>query len=155
MYKKSLNRTITSSRMTVFENQGRFSELQKKRITNFLVTFSQKPVADFAKNKNCSNLQLSNSAFIMGSEEKIPEMNLSSVSTINRSWQNRFCISVSKNRQAKFSSPLPRLLFETTLIWEILNMTWRIHDNWKKWTFFMVKSYGALRSIILLKRCWL
>ena len=123
MYKNSLNRTITFSRMKVFEIQGRISELQENLITNLSVTFSQKPVADFAKNKNCSNLQLLNSAFILGSEEKIPEMNLSSVSTLNRSWQNRFCISVSTNRLAKISSPLPRLLFETTLIWEILNMT--------------------------------
>ena len=123
MYKNSLNRTITFSRMKVFENQARIPESQEKPITNLLVTISQKPVADFAKNKNCSNLQLPNSAFILGSEEKIPEMNLSSVSTFNRSWLNRFCIRVSKNRQAKFSSPLPRLLFETTLIWEILNMT--------------------------------
>jgi hypothetical protein len=123
MYEKSLNRTNTFSGMMVFENQGRISELQEKRITNSLMAFSQKPVADFAEKINCSNLQLSYSAFILGSEEKFPEMNLSSVSTFNRSWQNRFCISVSKNRQAKISSPLPRLLFGTTLIWEILNMT--------------------------------
>ena len=123
MYKNCFNRTITFSRMKVFENHGRVSELQKNPITNLSVASSQKPVADFAKNKNCSNLQSPDSAFILGSEEKFLEMNLSSVSTFNRSWQNRFCISVSKNRQAKISSPLPRLLFETTLIWEILNMT--------------------------------
>ena len=123
MYKNSLNTTITFSRMMVFENQGRISELQEKPITNSLVLFSQKPVTDFEKNNNCSNLLLHNSAFILGSEEKIPEMNISLVSTFNRSWQNRFCTSVSKNRQAKISSPSPRLLFGTTLIWEILNMT--------------------------------
>ena len=123
MNKNCLKRTITFSRMMVFEDQGRTSEIKEKSINNSLMTFSKKPVADFAKNKNCSNLQSSDSAFILGSEEKIPEMNLSSVSTLNSNWQNRFCISVSKNGLAKISSPIPRLSFETTLIWEILNMT--------------------------------
>jgi hypothetical protein len=124
MYKKnSLNKTTILSRMKVFENHERVPELQETPITKLLVAFSQKPVVNFAKNKSCSNLQFSDSAFILGSEEKIPKLSLSSVSILNRSWQNRFCISVSKNRQEKISSPLPRLLFETTLIWEILNMT--------------------------------
>ena len=123
MYKNCFNRTITFSRMKIFENHGRISELQKNPITNASVASSQKPVADFAKNKNCRNLQLPDSAFILGSEEKIPEINLSSASMFNRIWLKRFCISVSKNRQAKFSSPLPRLLFEANLIWEMLNMT--------------------------------
>jgi hypothetical protein len=124
MYKFSLNRTIAFSRKKFFENHGRFSELQEKPIISSFVTSSQKTVTDFAKNKNCSYLQLTDSAFILGSEEKIPKLSLSSASSLlNRSWQNRFCISVSKNRQSKSSSLLPRLLFETTLIWEILNMT--------------------------------
>ena len=122
MYKKRLNRTTTLSGMMVFENQGRVSQPQEKPITYSLATYLQKPVVDFSKNKNCSNLQLLDSAFILGSEEKIPELSLLSVSTLNRNWQNRFCIGVSKNRQEKISSPLPRLLFETTLIWGILNM---------------------------------
>jgi len=123
MYKNSLNRTIAFSRMKFFENHGRFSELQEKPITNSLVTSSQKTVTDFAKNNNCSYLQLPDSAFILGSEEKIPKLSLSSASILNRNWQNRFCISVSKNRQSKSSSPLSRLMFKKTLIWEILNMT--------------------------------
>ena len=122
MYKNSLSKTITFSRMKVSENQGRISELQERPITNLLATFSQKPVTDFAK-IYCRNLQLHNSAFIFGSEEKIPEMNLSSASILKRSWQNRFCISVSKNRLEKIFSSLPQILFETTLIREILNMT--------------------------------
>ena len=96
MYKKGFNRTNTFSGMMVFESHERISELKENLITDLLMDSSQKPKCDCVKNKNCRNLQLPENAFILGSEEKIPEMNLPSVSILNRSWQNRFCISVSK-----------------------------------------------------------
>jgi hypothetical protein len=108
--------------MKVFDTQGRLAGFQEGPIPNGLVTISQKPVTDFAKNEFCSNLQLHNSAFILGSEEKIPEVNSSSAFTFNKSWQNRFCFSVSQNRKAKNFLSLPLPLSGTILIWEILNM---------------------------------
>ena len=122
MYKNSISRTITFSRMKVFDTQARIMEFQEESVTNRLVTISQKPVTDFAKNDFCRNLQLHNRAFILDSEEKIPEVNFTSAFTFDRSWRFRFCTSVSQNRHAKNFHSLPLPLSGIILIWEILNM---------------------------------
>jgi hypothetical protein len=72
MRMKSSNRTVTSSRMMVFDVQGRFVELPAKSTTNRLATTAQKPVTGFVENEYFSNRQLHNSVFIQGSEEIIP-----------------------------------------------------------------------------------
>ena len=107
MCMKNSNRTVTSSRMMVFEVQGRLVELWAN--TNKLAVIAQKPVTGFVENKCLSKQKLHNSVFIPGLEERICEANLLPAFTPEKSRQNRFCISVSKNKQAITFNHLRRL----------------------------------------------
>jgi hypothetical protein len=100
MFMKSLNRTVTCSRMTVFDIQGRFVEFSAIPSLNRFAATAQKPVTGLFENGYSSNQQLHDSVFIPGSEEIIPEANLLPASAFNRSRRRRTCISVSQNKQA-------------------------------------------------------
>ena len=111
MCMKNSNRTATSSRMTVFDIQGRFVEFPAKPAPDGLAAIAQKPVAVFVENEYLRNQQLHNSVLILGSEEIFPKANLLPVFTFNRSRQGRSCISVSKAKQPmKFKHRAPTIV---------------------------------------------
>lgn len=113
MCMKNSNRTVTFSRMMVFDVQGRLVEFSARPIPNGLAAIAQKPVTGLVENECLSKQKLHNSVFIPGLEERIHEANLLPAFTPDKSRQNRFCISVSQNKQAITFKHLRRPLSKT------------------------------------------